>query len=160
MKEYAGHFPSDFGQALSLPGIGRYTAGAVLSIEIDRDFHELASNSVADIEHIRLLHADALATLSDWAAPTDEQAALREIGERKATEQAASKLRAMLCGRSARSSGAPGSRSKTTIVGVSMSSARAIPVWSSRAARLATTASAPIADAACMVSPSAPTERE
>ena len=35
-------------------------AGAVLSIEIDRDFHELASNSVADIEHVRLLHADVL----------------------------------------------------------------------------------------------------
>ncbi len=35
-------------------------AGAVLSIEIDRDFHELAKDSVADVEHIRLLHADAL----------------------------------------------------------------------------------------------------
>jgi 16S rRNA (adenine1518-N6/adenine1519-N6)-dimethyltransferase len=35
-------------------------AGAVLSVEIDRDFHALAKDSVGDIEHVRLLHADAL----------------------------------------------------------------------------------------------------
>jgi 16S rRNA (adenine1518-N6/adenine1519-N6)-dimethyltransferase len=35
-------------------------AGAVLSIEIDRDFHELAKDSVLGQEHVRLVHADVL----------------------------------------------------------------------------------------------------
>jgi 16S rRNA (adenine1518-N6/adenine1519-N6)-dimethyltransferase len=35
-------------------------AGAVLSVEIDRDFHELAKEAVHGVEHIRLLHADVL----------------------------------------------------------------------------------------------------
>jgi 16S rRNA (adenine1518-N6/adenine1519-N6)-dimethyltransferase len=35
-------------------------AGAVLSIEIDRDFHELAQEAVYGREHVRLLNADVL----------------------------------------------------------------------------------------------------
>jgi 16S rRNA (adenine1518-N6/adenine1519-N6)-dimethyltransferase len=35
-------------------------AGAVLSVEIDRDFHELARDAVAGAEHVRLVHADVL----------------------------------------------------------------------------------------------------
>src|SRR5438132_5346449 len=33
-------------------------AGAVLSVEIDRDFHELARDAVLGLDHVRLLHAD------------------------------------------------------------------------------------------------------
>ncbi len=32
VAEHAGHFPQDFQSVLALPGIGRYTAGAILSI--------------------------------------------------------------------------------------------------------------------------------
>jgi 16S rRNA (adenine1518-N6/adenine1519-N6)-dimethyltransferase len=35
-------------------------AGAVLSVEIDRDFHALASEAVEKLDHVRLLHADVL----------------------------------------------------------------------------------------------------
>ncbi len=35
-------------------------AGAVLSVEIDSDFHELAKDAVAGLSHVRLLHADVL----------------------------------------------------------------------------------------------------
>ncbi len=35
-------------------------AGAVLSVEIDRDFHELARETVYGLAHVRLLHADVL----------------------------------------------------------------------------------------------------
>jgi 16S rRNA (adenine1518-N6/adenine1519-N6)-dimethyltransferase len=35
-------------------------AGSVLSVEIDRDFHELARDAVGGIEHVHLLYADAL----------------------------------------------------------------------------------------------------
>lgn len=35
-------------------------AGSVLSVEIDRDFHVLAQDAVGGMEHVQLLHADAL----------------------------------------------------------------------------------------------------
>lgn len=35
-------------------------AGAVLSVEIDRDFHEFAQEAVEGLEHVRLLQADVL----------------------------------------------------------------------------------------------------
>jgi 16S rRNA (adenine1518-N6/adenine1519-N6)-dimethyltransferase len=35
-------------------------AGAVLTIEVDRDFHALAGEAVRGQDHVRLLHADAL----------------------------------------------------------------------------------------------------
>lgn len=36
LVQYGGHFPEDYGQILSLPGIGAYTAGAISSIAFDR----------------------------------------------------------------------------------------------------------------------------
>ena len=36
VAEHGGRFPSDFDAALSLPGIGRYTAGAILSIAFNQ----------------------------------------------------------------------------------------------------------------------------
>ena len=38
VQDFDWGFPSDFGHALSLPGIGRYTAGAVLSIAFEKRF--------------------------------------------------------------------------------------------------------------------------
>jgi 16S rRNA (adenine1518-N6/adenine1519-N6)-dimethyltransferase len=35
-------------------------AGAVLSVEIDREFHKLAKDTVGTLEHVRLLNADVL----------------------------------------------------------------------------------------------------
>jgi A/G-specific adenine glycosylase len=42
--EYAGKFPAEFDQVLELPGIGRYTAGAILSIAFGKPYPVLDGN--------------------------------------------------------------------------------------------------------------------
>jgi len=43
-EEFEGRFPIDYQQALKLPGIGRYTAGAILSIAYDQSLPILDGN--------------------------------------------------------------------------------------------------------------------
>lgn len=43
-EEYAGKFPEDFAQVLSLPGIGRSTAGAILSLSLNQHHSILDGN--------------------------------------------------------------------------------------------------------------------
>ena len=45
-KHHAGSFPSDFESVIALPGIGRYTAGAVLSIAYDQRQPILEANTI------------------------------------------------------------------------------------------------------------------
>ena len=44
MAEHGGEFPSDFASALALPGIGRYTAGAILSIAFGKPYAVVDGN--------------------------------------------------------------------------------------------------------------------
>lgn len=44
MSDYNGHFPTEFEQALSLPGIGKSTAGAILSLSQNQHFAILDGN--------------------------------------------------------------------------------------------------------------------
>ena len=44
--EHNGKFPSDFEQVLALPGIGRYTAGAILSIADDQRLPIVEGNTI------------------------------------------------------------------------------------------------------------------
>lgn len=46
MRDHAGRFPQEFTQALALPGIGRYTAGAVLSIAFGKNFPVVDGNVI------------------------------------------------------------------------------------------------------------------
>src|SRR5690606_17089215 len=46
MEQHAGTFPLDFEAVLDLPGIGRYTAGAILSIASDARYPILEANPV------------------------------------------------------------------------------------------------------------------
>jgi len=46
VSHYGGHFPSTYEQVLALPGIGRYTAGAILSISGDQRLPVLEGNTV------------------------------------------------------------------------------------------------------------------
>ncbi len=45
-KQHAGSFPSDYQSVLALPGIGRYTAGAILSIATDARLPILEGNTM------------------------------------------------------------------------------------------------------------------
>jgi A/G-specific adenine glycosylase len=46
VKQHDGNFPTDFESVLALPGIGRYTAGAILSIALDQTFPILEGNTI------------------------------------------------------------------------------------------------------------------
>ena len=45
VEEHGGKFPTDFESVLALPGIGRYTAGAILSIALDQKLPILEGNT-------------------------------------------------------------------------------------------------------------------
>lgn len=57
VEQYSGAFPQDVKQVQSLPGIGRYTAGAILSISMDLPVPILEANTVRI--HARLLGIEA-----------------------------------------------------------------------------------------------------
>lgn len=46
MSEHGGRFPSDFDSILALPGVGRYTAGAILSIAFSKPYPVVDGNVI------------------------------------------------------------------------------------------------------------------
>jgi len=66
VAEFDGHFPQDVDQVRSLPGIGRYTAGAILSIAFD------AREPILEANTIRLL-ARLLAYRDDTRSSTGQR---------------------------------------------------------------------------------------
>ena len=46
VEQHGGKFPTDFESVLELPGIGRYTAGAILSISLDQQLPILEGNTI------------------------------------------------------------------------------------------------------------------
>jgi A/G-specific adenine glycosylase len=88
-----GKFPRELDAALKLPGIGRYTAAAVLSIAYDRPLAVLDGNVARVIARIRAVRGDLresrrwrdlAQTAQGWLAsgsPGDWNQALMELGE-------------------------------------------------------------------------------
>jgi len=83
-------FPADMGEARQLPGVGAYTAAAVLSIAYDQPWAAVDGNVVRVLSRLRRLAAPdgrgepqrALADeLLDRARPGDWNQALMELGE-------------------------------------------------------------------------------
>lgn len=58
VEEHQGKFPNDFAAVLKLPGIGRYTAGAVLSIALDQQLPILEGNSLRVYSRLLALPTD------------------------------------------------------------------------------------------------------
>jgi A/G-specific adenine glycosylase len=58
VSRHAGHFPREYEAALALPGIGRYTAAAVLSIAYDQPHAVLDGNVARVLARIGALHGD------------------------------------------------------------------------------------------------------
>ncbi|HXT00619.1 MAG TPA: A/G-specific adenine glycosylase, partial [Elusimicrobiota bacterium] len=46
VAKHGGEFPSDFDDVLALPGIGRYTAGAILSIAFEKPYAVVDGNVI------------------------------------------------------------------------------------------------------------------
>ncbi len=92
VAEHGGKFPSDMDAVLDLPGIGRYTAGAILSIAFDRRVPLLDGNVMRVFSRLKASRDDikdaatqkklwAMAeSLVDPARPGDWNQALMELG--------------------------------------------------------------------------------
>lgn len=58
-SEHGGEFPENFEEVLALPGVGRYTAGAIMSIAFDRPFPILEGNTIRVFARLMGLQANA-----------------------------------------------------------------------------------------------------
>jgi len=99
VAEHSGEFPRELEAALSLPGIGHYTAAAVLSIAYDAPLAVLDGNVARVLARLRAVRGDLRAprtwrNLSETAhqllareAPSDWNQALMELGETICTPQ-------------------------------------------------------------------------
>jgi A/G-specific adenine glycosylase len=90
LEANGGSFPRELDAALRLPGVGRYTAAAVLSIAFDRPIAALDGNVVRVLSRLRCLprpdrrgepHGSLAAELLDPKRPGDWNQALMELGE-------------------------------------------------------------------------------
>jgi len=99
VAEHNGEFPRDLKAALSLPGIGRYTAAAVLSIAYDEPLAVLDGNVARVLARLGAVRGD-LRTPRTWtsllktadqllsrSAASDWNQALMELGETICTPQ-------------------------------------------------------------------------
>ncbi|XZE55218.1 A/G-specific adenine glycosylase [Planctomycetaceae bacterium SH139] len=100
VAEYAGCFPTTFAEVLALPGIGRYTAGAILSISQDQRLPIVEANTVrlfsrliglrrppAESASLRLLWQVAEALLPTRSGSGRLNQALMEFGALACTPQ-------------------------------------------------------------------------
>lgn len=94
VTQHAGDFPDDPGRVLALPGVGRYTAGAVLSIAFGRRAAVVDGNVARVYSRIFAMEVpvnapEGVRQLWEWAeslvpadAPGAFNAALMELGQR------------------------------------------------------------------------------
>ncbi|MHB8756015.1 MAG: A/G-specific adenine glycosylase [Candidatus Acidiferrales bacterium] len=93
VREHAAQFPSDVSAALALPGIGHYTAAAILSIAYDAPLAALDGNVARVLARLFAVRGD-LRALKTWRklavaaqtllpsdAPGDWNQAMMELGE-------------------------------------------------------------------------------
>ncbi len=98
VAEHQGRFPGDLSSALALPGVGAYTAAAVLSIAYDAPTAALDGNIKRVLTRLYALEseverkdralarrADELLALNSSGAPGDHNQALMELGARVCT---------------------------------------------------------------------------
>ena len=93
VREYAAQFPSDINSALALPGIGHYTAAAILSIAFDVPIAALDGNVARVLARLLAVRGDlrapttwrkleaAAQTFLPSRAPGDWNQAMMELGE-------------------------------------------------------------------------------
>jgi len=99
VQHHGGKFPQTLDAAMELPGIGRYTAGAVLSIAYNSPLSVLDGNVARVLARLRAVRGDLREprrwrelsiTAQDWLAcnaPGDWNQALMELGEVICTPQ-------------------------------------------------------------------------
>ena len=66
-EQHGGKFPTDFDAVLALPGIGRYTAGAILSISMDQQQPILEGNMIRLFARLMEMKSDPRSTSNQKA---------------------------------------------------------------------------------------------
>ena len=67
MDQHGGKFPTEFDQVIALPGIGRYTAGAILSISSDQRTPILEGNTIRLFARLMTMKSDPRSTANQKA---------------------------------------------------------------------------------------------
>ncbi len=67
VQQHGGRFPTDFESVLALPGIGRYTAGAILSISLDQQQPILEGNTIRLFARLMEMKSDPRSTSNQKA---------------------------------------------------------------------------------------------
>lgn len=96
VAEYGGEFPRDFAAVRALPGIGRYTAGAILSIAHDDRHPILEANTVRLLSRLLAFRGDPSKSAGQkrlWQA-AEELLPARKAGE---LNQALMELGSQIC---------------------------------------------------------------
>jgi A/G-specific adenine glycosylase len=96
MREFAGRFPEDHGEILALPGIGAYTAGAIMSLAYNRPFPAVDGNT----ERVFARLFNLQTPVKDKANQTFIWKMAREIipeGQSRSFNQALMELGALVC---------------------------------------------------------------
>lgn len=100
VAQHGGEFPREFAEVLALPGIGRYTAGAILSIGTDARLPILEANTIRVFSRLATLQEDPtttagqkrLWTIAEQILPTRDvghfNQALMELGSEICTPKA------------------------------------------------------------------------
>lgn len=111
VADYASHFPNDLESALALPGIGQYTAAAILSIAFNAPLAALDGNVARVLARLLAARGDfrapriwrQLATVSQRLLPGDSAGdwnqALMELGETICTPRSPQCARCPISGR-------------------------------------------------------------
>lgn len=96
VRRHAGQFPTDLADVLALPGVGRYTAGAVLSIAFDQRQPILEANTLRLISRLLVLREAPRSTAGQAALWSAAEAWLprRQVGR---FNQALMELGATVC---------------------------------------------------------------
>ena len=96
VTKHGGEFPSQFDDVLALPGIGRYTAGAILSISLDQRQPILEGNTIRLFARLLALRTDPRSAANQrelWQYAA-EILPLRRVGD---FNQALMELGSQLC---------------------------------------------------------------
>ena len=67
VDKHHGEFPIDFEEVLALPGIGRYTAGAILSISLDQQLPILEGNTIRLFARLMMMKSNPRTTANQNA---------------------------------------------------------------------------------------------
>jgi A/G-specific adenine glycosylase len=97
MKEYSGRFPESFEQVLALPGVGRYTAGAICSIAFNQPTAILDGNVIRVLSRLLAVGSDPRSKPVNQKLWQAAEALVLASGDPSRLNQAMMELGALVC---------------------------------------------------------------